>query len=180
MPEADMTTKAGRSLACGILLIVATWVETGPAAAAPPRTTPIFECAFRKPGTTAYITVWGYQNTNKTSETYAIGPRNRFTPQPYNRGQPVTFVAGRHDNVLTIDWDGRTRLQWRLGSATMRATTAQVCPTNPVPLAGSMLLTVVVIVLGALGGAALGSHLRRQRTVRQPVSELAIGVHPHE
>jgi len=160
--------RISRTLACSLLLVAMTWIAAGPASAAP--TTPIFECAFRKPGTAAYITVWGYQNTNKTSETYAIGARNRFTPQPYNRGQPVTFAAGRHDNVLTIDWDGRTRLQWRLGSATMRATTAQVCPTNPVPLAGSVLLTAVVMVLGALGGAALGSHLRRQRAVSSSVA----------
>jgi hypothetical protein len=156
-----------------MLLIVATWVGSGPAAAAPPRSTPIFECAFRKPGSTAYVTAWGYQNTSNKSETYAIGARNRFTPQPSNRGQPVTFAPGRHDNVLTIDWDGRTVLQWKLGSTTVRATTAQVCATNPVSLAGSMLGMVALIVVSALGIAALHPHLRRRRRVRQPVNDLA-------
>jgi hypothetical protein len=159
--------RAGRALACSLLLTCITWVEAGPAAAAPPRTAPIFECAFPKPGGTGYVTAWGYQNTTATTQSFPIGSKNRFTPAPSNRGQPVTFAPGRLDNVVLLDWDGRSALSWKINNTTVRAATAPVCQTNPVPLTGSGLSTVVALFVLALGAVGLNAHLYLRRKARQ-------------
>jgi hypothetical protein len=159
---------ASRALTCGLLLIGMTCVEAGSAAAvSPAQIVPIFECAFPKPGGTGYVTVWGYQNDTGKVQTLPNGPHNHFEPPPDGRGQPVTFQPGRHDNVLLIDWDGVEELKWKIDNTTVHASTTPVCQTNPVPLTGTGLSTVVAVFVLALGGVGLNAHLYLRRKVRQ-------------
>jgi hypothetical protein len=153
-------------LACSLLLIGVTWVEARPAAAAPAQTVPIFECAFPKPGGTGYVTVWGYENPTNKAETFDVGAHNHFLPPPFDRGQPATFAPGRHDNVLTIDWDGIVELKWKIGDTTVHASTATLCKTDPVPLTGTGLSSVVAMFVLALGAVGLNGHLYMRRRVR--------------
>jgi hypothetical protein len=146
-----------------------TFVAAAPASAAPADTVPIFECAFPNPSGTGYVTVWGYDNPSGTTETFPIGAQNHFIPAPDDQGQPDTFLPGRHDNVLILNWDGTSNslLRWKLGTTTVKADTSPVCPTNPVPLTGSGLSTVVALLVLALGAAGLNAHLYMRRKARQ-------------
>ena len=163
-----MARIASRALTCALLLIGMTWIEAGPAAAAPPaQTVPIFECAFPKPGGSGYVTVWGYENDTGTTQQFPAGAHNHFLPPPDDRGQPVTFAPGRHDNVLLVNWDGNEELKWKIDNTTVHAATTPVCKTNPVPLTGTGLSTVVAVFVLALGGVGLNAHLYLRRRVRQ-------------
>jgi hypothetical protein len=159
---------ASRALSGALLLIGMTWVGAGPAAATPPaQIVPIFECAFPKPGGSGFVTVWGYENDTGQTQTFPAGAHNHFEPAPDDRGQPVVFAPGRHDNVLLIDWDGRQELKWKIDNTTVHAATAPVCKTNPVPLTGTGLSTVVAVFVLALGGVGLNAHLYLRRRVRE-------------
>ena len=162
-----MARRTSRTLASSLLVIAMTWLMAGPAEAAPPQTNPVFECAFPKPGGTGYVAVFGYENTTGKTQNFPVGSKNRFLPAPSNRGQPVTFDPGRHDNVVVLDWDGTSALRWKIDNTTVRAATAPVCPTNPVPLTGSGLSTVVALFVLALAGVGLNAHLYKKRRVRQ-------------
>jgi hypothetical protein len=163
-----VVSRASRTLACGLLLVGVTWIEAGPAAAAPaPSTDPIFECAFPKPVGTGYVTVWGYNNATGQTQSFPVGGKNHFEPPPDDLGQPITFAPGRHDNVLIIDWDGKSPLKWKIDNTTVQAATAPACPTNPVPLTGTGLSTVVALFVLALGGVGLNSHLYLKRRIGQ-------------
>jgi hypothetical protein len=161
--------KASRALTGALLLIgMTSWVEAGPTAAAPPaQIVPIFECAFPKPGGSGYVTVWGYENDTGQTQSFPAGAHNRFLPAPDDRGQPVTFASGRHDNVLLVNWDGREALQWKIDNTTVRAATTPVCKTNPVPLTGTGLSTVVAVFVLALLGVGLNARLYLRRRVRE-------------
>src|SRR4051794_16536538 len=145
-----------------------TLVEAGPAAAASTSTQPIFECSFPDPAGTGYVTAWGYDNTSGAAETVPIGGQNHFLPSPGDQGQPTTFAPGRHDNVLILNWDGAADLGWKLGTTTVIASTASVCPTNPVPVTGSGLSSIVAMFAVALTGAGVTAHLQRRRRAPQP------------
>jgi len=45
---------------------------------------------------------YGYENPLNEEAAFPIGPSNRFAPAPEDRGQPVTFLPGRHPHVVTI------------------------------------------------------------------------------
>jgi hypothetical protein len=160
----EVSRRISRTLACSLLLVGATWVAAGPASAA--QTTPIFECAFAQPDG-SYVTVWGYQNAGATTESIPVGAQNRFQPTPNDRGQPTTFDPGTHDNILIIPWDGADQLGWKIGTTTVHADASQVCPTNPVPLTGSGLSTVVALFVLAVGAVGLNAHLYMRRRARQ-------------
>jgi hypothetical protein len=142
-------------------------VHSGSLAAAPAHTVPIFECAFPKPGGSGYVTVWGYQNSTGATESLAVGSKNHFLPQPFDRGQPVTFAAGRHDNVAIIDWNGTKALKWRIGTTTVSAATTPTCRTNPVPLLGRTVTRVVTLSALAASAFGLNVHVNRRRKVPQ-------------
>jgi hypothetical protein len=162
-----MTKKMRMTLACSSLLIMVTSVCSGSVAAAPAHTVPIFECAFPKPGGSGYVTVWGYQNSTGATESLPVGSKNHFLPQPFDRGQPVTFAAGRHDNVAIIDWNGTTPLKWKIGTTTVSAATTPACRSNPVPLLGRRLTGAVTLSALAAFAFALHVHLNRRRRVPQ-------------
>jgi hypothetical protein len=156
--------RISRTLAGSLLLIGIVCVSAGPAAAA--TSTPIFECSFAQPGG-GYVAVFGYQNSGATTETIPVGPQNRFQPAPADLGQPTTFDPGRHDNVLIVSWNGTDQLQWKLNGISVSADAGQVCATNPVPLTGSGLSTVVALFVLAIGAVGLNAHLYMRRRARQ-------------
>ena len=162
-----MTKKIRLALVSSSLLMMVTFVDSGSVAAAPSHTFPIFECAFRKPAGSGYVTVWGYQNSTGATENLRVGPMNHFLPQPFDRGQPVTFAAERHDNVAIIDWNGTTALKWKIGNTTVAAATTPACRTNPVPLLGGRLTRAVTLSALAALAFGLSVHLNRRRKVRQ-------------
>jgi hypothetical protein len=45
---------------------------------------------------------FGYINRHSTDVSIPIGADNGFAPQPADRGQPTTFLPGRHEHVFTI------------------------------------------------------------------------------
>jgi len=154
--------------------LVAVWAGTvlgaaRPAAAAPTHDpAPAFECAF-KVSDGVYITVWGYDNETGHTQSWGIGPHNRFTPRPSNRGQPVTFLPGRHDNVVTVPWDGRADLAWHIDKTSVSAATSPVCSSNPVPITGTGLSAITAVFVLALVAFGVNWVVRRRgRPVEKP------------
>ena len=73
-------------------------------------------------------------------------------------------APGRHDNILVVPWDGTSNLQWHLEKSKADALTTQTCDTNPVPITGTGLSSLVGIGLLAVAGVALDHVLRRRRS----------------
>jgi hypothetical protein len=76
---------------------------------------------------------FGYFNMNDAEVTIAPGDRNAFVPSPINRGQPITFLKGRHRfacvMVVPTGFDGDVR--WRVeNGGTVSVTTARVLDSN--------------------------------------------------
>jgi hypothetical protein len=63
-----------------------------------------------------YTLSFGYFNTNHVDVTVPAGPDNAFLPDPADRGQPTTFLAGRHRFACSVvekpDFEGK--LQWQV------------------------------------------------------------------
>ena len=96
-------------------------------------------------------------------QTDDVGASNHFTQQQ-DSGQPTSFAPGRHDNILVVPWDGTSNLQWHLGKSRAEALTTQTCASNPVPITGTGLSSLVGIALLAVVGVALDHFLRRRRS----------------
>lgn len=73
-------------------------------------------------GHETYTAYFGYNNLNDVAVEIPIGAKNRFVPQPTDRGQPTIFAPGYHPYVFAIEFaelpqtwqlkgpDGRTRV----------------------------------------------------------------------
>ena len=70
-----------------------------------------------------YRVTFGYDNEGTASISMAVGPENRFFPDPGDRGQPTLFLAGRRTDVFSIVFDGRP-LTWRLAGNTVTVSAA--------------------------------------------------------
>jgi hypothetical protein len=152
-----------RALAGALLLVGLTPVvaPARPAAAASDDSvTAIFECAFHD--SSGWVTVWGYDNSSDEVQSEDVRATNHFT-QDQDSGQPTTFEPGRHDNVVVVPWDGTSNLQWHLQMSKDDASTSETCATNPVPITGTGLSSIVGIGLLAAVGVALDYFLRRRR-----------------
>lgn len=92
---------------------------------------PVLECVSQM-GAGQYLAHFGYLNTVTDQVAVAVGPNNKFTPSPIERGQPTSFLSGRQRDVFTVSFDG-SNLVWKLGSRTSTASrTSQACPTPSV------------------------------------------------
>jgi hypothetical protein len=94
---------------------------------------PILECVAPL-ANGRYRAYFGYRNDTTMVINLLIGPRNRFTPAPFNRGQPEQFFPGRTsfypDAAFSIDFDGAP-LVWRLDGRTATASrNSPICPSN--------------------------------------------------
>lgn len=58
--------------------------------------------------------VFGYDNPNGDSVMIPIGLRNLFEPGEMDRGQPSTFVPGRHDKAFRVKARDGGTLTWQL------------------------------------------------------------------
>ena len=96
---------------------------------------PILECV-RQNGPSQYVAIYGYNSANGVPVTIPVGPKNKFTPAPQDRGQTTVFQPGRTPvqgafqvlfNESNLVWmlkgpDGTTRARprWRSQSAMRR------------------------------------------------------------
>jgi hypothetical protein len=160
-----------RALA-GALLVVGLVPVVGPArpAAAANNTalTPIYECGFQT--SNGWVTVWGYTNSSDTQQSVDIGADNHFSPNS-DVGQPRVFDPGTHDNVLIVPWDGNGTLQWHLGASKATAAQTPLCASNPVPITGTGLSSMVGIGMLAGMGFGLDRWLRRRRAKRAKAAQ---------
>lgn len=101
---------------------------------------------------TSYTAYFGYLNPNTYTVTIPVGERNRFHPDPEDRGQTTVFAPGRVSNAFQIGPVSKN-LVWSLdrGTATAGMDTT-VCPRltlipNPLdfgPVSGSKMLSVTL------------------------------------
>jgi hypothetical protein len=79
------------------------------------------------------ILSFGYFNTGDAGVPIAVGDRNQFLPSPADRGQPTTFLKGRHRSACVMvapkGFDGNIRWRVQYG-ATVSTTTAAVLDPN--------------------------------------------------
>jgi hypothetical protein len=72
---------------------------------------PVLECVERR-GPLDYVAHFGYDNPNALPVTRSIGARNRFFPNPADRGQPTRFAPGRNRAVFQAEF--RALFAWTL------------------------------------------------------------------
>lgn len=82
--------------------------------AAPPTKSvrPVLECVVKK-SDSSYIAWFGYLNENAVPITIPVGPNNKFTPTPIDRGQTTVFEPGRKYKVFSVPFNG-SNLVWTL------------------------------------------------------------------
>lgn len=80
---------------------------------------PVLECV-RNNGDGTYTAYFGYKNENEVSVYIPIGSRNKFTPNPQDRGQTRVFKPGRQYKVFTVNFNG-SNLVWTLDGRTSTA-----------------------------------------------------------
>jgi hypothetical protein len=106
--------------ASAVLVAAAVVSRPAPAAGQAYRMTgisPIFDGWEDKPDGTR-VFYFGYINRNPTEVSVPVGPDNGFEPAPADRGQPTTFLQGRHEHVFTITVPKNMpgKLVWRVKS----------------------------------------------------------------
>ena len=102
---------------------------------------PILECVEHNvPSLGQYTAHWGYDNKAAFTVNIPISsvlvegeqrvPRNYFTPDPIDRGQPVDFLHGRQIGVFVTQFDG-SDLVWSLSGPDGHARTV-TASSNPI------------------------------------------------
>jgi hypothetical protein len=87
---------------------------------------PVLECVVDRGAgwsnpATRYLARFGYQNRNTFQvEILVSSSNNKFTPTPFNRGQPTVFLPGRVRNTFEVAFDGNN-LVWHLSNRTSTA-----------------------------------------------------------
>ena len=88
----------------------------------PPETTtvvPVVECVAQLPGGVLEAH-FGYLNPDAESVVIPRGPKNEFSPDPSDRGQPDQFDPGRTVDVFQSQISGSS-LKWTIGSSSATA-----------------------------------------------------------
>jgi hypothetical protein len=80
---------------------------------------PVLECV-RNNGDGTYTAFFGYKNENTVSVYIPVGSKNKFTPNPQDRGQTRVFLPGRQYKVYTVNFNG-SNLVWTLNGRTSTA-----------------------------------------------------------
>ena len=100
---------------------------------------PILECVDRLSDGT-YRAHFGYLNEGNAAVAVAVGPRNAFTPEPADRGQPRRFQPGRAADVFQVDF--RRALVWTLTGRTSAASPdSKRCP----PSSGTLRIDKILV-----------------------------------
>lgn len=98
---------------------------------------PTLKCV-DKLSSTSYRAHFGYTNSSTSSIAVPIGFYNRFFPSPQGRGQPTTFLAGSHPDILQVTFSSSSLMAWVLGSGVVTATrNTSLCPTGTGGATGS-------------------------------------------
>lgn len=72
-----------------------------------------------------YDAMFGYESDNADPEDIPVGDANGFAPAPQDRGQPVVFMPGRHEDAVTVrDIPSSVDLTWTLAFTDTRSATA--------------------------------------------------------
>ena len=88
----------------------------------PPETTtvvPVVECVAQLPGGVLEAH-FGYLNPDAESVVIPRGPKNEFSPDPSDRGQPDQFDPGRAVDIFQSQINGSS-LKWTIGSSSATA-----------------------------------------------------------
>ena len=80
---------------------------------------PVLECVTNN-GDGTYTAFFGYKNENSVSVYIPVGSKNKFTPNPQDRGQTRVFKPGRQIKVYTVNFNG-SNLVWTLNGRTSTA-----------------------------------------------------------
>ena len=90
----------------------------------PKDVTPLLNCVeATDEGFTAHF---GYRSGQDGAVEIQVGAANMFAPDDANRGQPVTFEPGTHNDVVAVQFSGS--LEWRLaGKSVTAAESSQRC-----------------------------------------------------
>ena len=80
---------------------------------------PVLECVTNN-GDGTYTAFFGYENENSVSVYIPVGSKNKFTPNPQDRGQTRVFKPGRQIKVYTVNFNG-SNLVWTLNGRTSTA-----------------------------------------------------------
>jgi hypothetical protein len=80
---------------------------------------PVLEYVTDNPDGT-YTAWFGYDNLNATAVSIPVGPNNKFSPAPQDRGQPTTFQPGRHASVFSVTF-AHGHPAWKLDDETVAA-----------------------------------------------------------
>ncbi len=95
---------------------------------------------------TGFVTIFGYAAAGNM--TVNIGPFNRFTPAPDDRGQPTQFNAGTTNNAVVVFHQGQ--INWTLGATTATGPSEALCPDDAMPITGHPLSLFVWLGGGCL------------------------------
>jgi hypothetical protein len=76
---------------------------------------PVLECVEPNFDGVTYIAFFGYKNDNSVAVEIPVGPSNKFTPSPIDRGQTTVFEPGRFRFAYSVVFDGNN-LVWTLTS----------------------------------------------------------------
>ena len=91
--------------------------------------TPVLECVDQLSGG-RYRAHFGYLNRGSSAVGVPVGPRNAFTPEPENRGQPVRFQPGRAPDVFQVDFVRTIVWTLRGRTSTASADSQRCAPTT--------------------------------------------------
>jgi hypothetical protein len=91
--------------------------------------TPIAECVADLGGG-HYRAFFGYNNANSSTPNIAIGGHNKVTPGPVDKGQPNTFLPGRHKKVFSVEFTGGYRT-WEIKGPDGVRRSATATPSSP-------------------------------------------------
>ena len=80
---------------------------------------PVLECVTNN-GDGTYTAFFGYKNENSVSVYIPVGSKNKFTPNPQDRGQTRVLLPGRQIKIYTVNFNG-SNLVWTLNGRTSTA-----------------------------------------------------------
>lgn len=92
-------------------------------------TRPFAVCVEKQAGG-KHVFWFGYDNTTREPMTIPVGPDNKFTPPPFDRGQPTIFPA--HETVLGLRVvTSEPSVTWHLQDYNVQASIAKTEPCPP-------------------------------------------------
>ena len=101
-------------------------------AAADAQVIPLADCV-TEGSDAGHVQAWfGYRNLSPTSVAIPIGADNMFQPEPIDRGQPTTFMAGEFHRVFPVEFPVGSRLTWVL--QLVEAPADETLPSCDIPL----------------------------------------------